>query len=174
MKTRLLLLLALLCALPVFCQDADQVLDKLNKGQRKHYLIFRQIQIATRAGKAGQKKVFEAYYAPIAQSCEKSQPQYQKQAEKLQERSDNALAEGKDELSQRLLKEARFYFAISQAQLDIIKAYTDNNTAAMRNAMKLMQSAEVAMRTNRLKLLERDWLLPTEAEKILIATGGRK
>lgn len=174
MKTNLLLILFFLCGLLCFGQDAEKIMDKLNKGQKKHFQIFRQIQLATKAGKADHKKVFEAYYSVIVDSCKVSQPQYQKQAEKLQERADKALMDGKNELAERVGKVAKVYAEMSRTQLDIIKAYDAKNTAAMRQALKQMQFLETEMNNNHLKTLERDWLFPAEAEKFLLAMSSKK
>lgn len=174
MKTNLLLLFLFLCSLPGFSQDAEKLLDKLNKGQKKHFQVFRQIQLATHAGKADHKKVFEAYYSVIAESCKSSQPQYQKQANNLQERADKALMDGKNELAERVGKVAKVYADMSRAQLEIIKAYDEKNTATMRQALKQMQFLETEMNNNRLKTLERNWLFPAEAEKLLLAMASKK
>jgi len=174
MKSNLLLILLFLCILAGFGQDDEKLMDKLNKGQKKHFQIFRQIQLATKVGKADHRKVFEAYYSVIVESCKVSQPQYQKQAKNLQERADKALMDGKNELAERVGKVAKVYADMSQTQLEIIKAFDAKNTAAMKQAMKQMQFLETEMNNNRLKTIERDWLFPSEAEKFLLAMVSKK
>lgn len=174
MTNKILLILLLFCGCFAFPQDAEQLMDKLNKGQKKHFQIFRQIQLATKAGKADHRKVFAAFYSVIAEACEGSQPEYQKQAAKLQERADKALMDGKNELAERVQKVAKIYADMSQAQLDIIKSFDEKNTATMKQALKQMQLLETEMNNNRLKTLDRDWLFPTEAEKLLLAMASKK
>jgi len=174
MEKNLLLILLLLCSLSGFGQDAEKVLDKLNRGQKKHFQIFRQIQLATAAGKTDHEKVFEAYISVIAESCKVSQPQYQKMAANLQERSDKALVDGKKELAERVGKVARVYAEMSRIQLDIIKAYDEKNTYTTQQSLTQMQILETEMNNNRLKTLDRDWLFPAEAEKLLLAMASKK
>lgn len=174
MKNKVLLILLLFCGCFAFSQDTEQPMDKLNKGQKKHFQIFRQIQLAMKAGKADHRKVFEAYYSVISESCQISQPEYQQQAAKLQERADKALMDGKNQLAERVQKAAKVYADMSQSQLDIIKAYEEKNTADMKQALNQMQQLEIAMNNNRLKTLERDWLFPIEAEKLLVAMAKKK
>lgn len=174
METNLLFVLFFLCSLLGFGQDADKLMDKLNKGQKKHFQIFRQIQLATRAGKADHRKVFEAYISVIAESCKVSQPQYQKQAQNLQERADKALIDGKNELAERVGKVAKVYADMSRAQQDIIKAYNEKNSDSTQQALTQMQFLETEMNNNRLKTIERDWLFPAEAEKLMIASAQKK
>ena len=174
MKNKIILILLLFGCGFAFSQDDEQQMDKLNKGQKKHLQIFRQIQLAMKAGKADHRKVFEAYYSVIVESCKVSQPQYQQQAAKLQERADKALLDGKKELAERVQKVAKIYADMSQSQLDIMKAYKEKNTAAMKQALNQMQLLETAMNNNRLKTLDRDWLFPIEAEKYLLAMARKK
>ena len=174
MKSNLLLILFFLCSLPGFGQDAEKLLDKLNKGQKKHFQIYRQIQLALKAGKADYRKVFQAYYSVIAESCKVSQPQYQKQADNLQEKADKALMDGKNELAERVGKVARMYADMSRMQLDIVKAYSEQNTGTMNQTLKQMQFLETEMNNNRLKTLERDWLFPGEALNILRIMSSKK
>ena len=174
MKNKIILILLLFGCGFAFSQDDEQQMDKLNKGQKKHLQIFRQIQLAMKAGKADHRKVFEAYYSVIVESCKVSQPQYQKQAENLQERADKALMDGKNELAERVGKVAKVYAEMSRTQLDIIKAYNEKNSDSTQQALTQMQFLETEMNNNRLKTIERDWLFPAEAEKLMIASAQKK
>ena len=174
MKKNLLLILLLLCGLPGFGQETEKLMDKLNRGQKKHFLLFCQIQMATKDGKADHQKVFEAYVSVIAESCKVTQPQYQKIADNLQERADKALMNGRNEIAERVGKVAKIYTDMSQSQLNIMKAYEDKNTEATHQTLSQMQALETLMNNNRLKTLERDWLFPAEAEQFLLQSLGSK
>lgn len=171
MRRTLLTLLSILLPGIVFAQTED---GQLNRRQRQHLELFVKTQYAIREGKTPADKVFKAFYTFVASSNKEVVAVNRDRAQKLIDRANKSLADGKKDQAGRLEEGARLYASMVKLNEAIVEAFEKNNSAQMSQLMTQYQALETEMAKIGLELPPRDWFTPQEAEKWMIAMAQNK
>lgn len=165
--------LIILFTLPVlvFSQKEDL---KLNRHQRQHLDVFVKTQYAIREGKVPSDTIFKAFYTFIASSNKEALTVNRERAEKLMERANKALTDGKNTQVKRFEAAARLYNNLVKINEEIVEAFEKNNSSKMTYLMMQYVALEKEMVEFGLERPPRDWFTPQEAEKLMVAQAKMK
>jgi len=168
---RFWLIILFMLPIAVFSQKEDL---KLNRHQRQHLAVFIKTQYAIREGKMSSDAIFKAFYTFIASSNKEALTGNRERAEKLMERANKALIDGKNAQAKRFEDAARLYNNLVKMNEEIVEAFENNNSSKMAHLMIQYMALEKAMTELGLTPPARNWFTPQEAEKLMLAQAKMK
>lgn len=139
-------------------------LSKLSKNQKQYLNTYWQFRELMKTNKLDFSEFFVPLYQPPLIFLQQLTPILQKDAETMQARYDKFLRSGNEKLAAVALKR----YETDSAILKIIKEYENNYKKKLNgNLNSLLQKyreQEIAMKVLEVKLPQREWLTPNEAE----------
>lgn len=171
MRRILLALLMLSLSGIMLAQTED---GQLNRRQRQHLELFVKTQYAIREGKTPSDKIFKAFYTFVAASNKEAVAINRDRAQKLIDRANKALVDGKKDQAGRLEEGAKLYASMVTLNEAIVEAFEKNNSVHLSRLMTQYQALEADMAKIGLELPPRDWFTPQEAEKWMVAMARTK
>jgi len=156
------------CVGVVFAEKNDKPDKSLSKLQKQQIKVYVELQKSMLNAPNKTNDLLKKSFELIAENSVDSYSEYSAYAQKLQDRVESLLAEGKTKSAEKYTQLATYYFKIAKANKKMIQSFKNDDRTKFEEALDSYLETESIIEKNNFKIIKRDWLSPKEVKEVIL------
>ena len=152
--------------LPVLGQETDNR-TRFSEAQKQHAKVYYQIALLVQKGQYDFDKTFRAFYAPIANDCERLYKEHKKYENYFRQKANESMEKSKQEMAKKQEKARLCYKQLADLTQTIIEAYKKQESSKLGASLKEYKQIETTLNSLGAKFPVRNWVTVSEAELLI-------
>ncbi len=138
--------------------------------QKQHAKIYYQIALQIQKGQHDFDKSFKAFYAPIANDCERLYKEHKRFEAFFRQKANESMEKNKPDIAKKQEKARICYQQLADLTQTIIDAYKKQESSKLGSSLKEYKQLETTLKALGAKLPVRNWVTVSEAELLIAQT----
>ncbi|MFA6816601.1 MAG: hypothetical protein WCS73_09940 [Lentisphaeria bacterium] len=167
-KTGLFFLCLFCCVGIAFAEKEDKPDKTLSKLQKQQIKVFVELQKSMLNAPNKTNDLLKKSFELIAENSVDSYSEYAAYGQKLEDRVESLLTEGKTKSAEKYSMAASYYLKIAKENKKMIRFFKNYDRNKFETALNSYLEIESTIKKNNLKIIKREWLSPKEVSEVVL------